>query len=217
MDYDDDYDDNYDDNYDEYDYDDDAADDWEAEAAEEEEREKAEQALRATLAEKKLATRAPVYKLQKEAGEETLPEDVQREVERMRQVANNLGGSLISGDSSDLLADQPVDTAVQAKTFGSSLASHLRGFLDKPNFDIVIASLFEKLGKEFNSTTAINDMLAKVAVTMEEVKRDAKKGGRKDTVKEDNRKNNDDADVLGFGEVEDKGGAVIDDDQANPW
>lgn len=206
-------DDYVDDNeFDDYEYED-AADDWEAEAELEEEKAKADAAAKAARMEKKLATRAPVAKKEEEA-EDILPANVQKEVEEMRKLANDIGSGsgLIAGAASvDLLADLPVDSAVSAQTVGRRIAEHLMEFVTMPNYQDMMVSVFESLGKEFTTVKTVNEESAKVHVAVEELKRDQKQAKKKkDTMGVQNR------DMLNFGGVEDRGGAATEVDET-PW
>jgi translation initiation factor 3 subunit J len=160
--------------YDDYEYDD-AADDWEAEAAEEEQKAKAEEVARKLRAEKKLATRAPI----KEEVEETeaVPEDVERAITDMRQVANDVasGSALLGGDAAEgLIGNASIAEPEDVDRVGEMIAQRLLSFSDSPNFDKLIADVLERLTKQMTTSALLTEEADRVHRLREELKRAAK-------------------------------------------
>ncbi|KAG5477352.1 hypothetical protein LSCM4_04571 [Leishmania orientalis] len=152
---------------------DDAADDWEAEAAVEEQKAVAEEAARQARLEKKLATRAPV---KKEEGE-TVPEDVERAIADMRQVANDIasGSALLSrGNSEELIGNCKLSSDADVDRVGAMIADRLTSFSDSAHYDKLILEVFERLASHLTSTQLLNDEADRVHRLREELKRAAK-------------------------------------------
>ncbi|KAG5477619.1 hypothetical protein CUR178_05325 [Leishmania enriettii] len=162
--------------YDDYGYEDDeyddAADDWEAEAAVEEQKVVAEEAARQARLEKKLATRAPVKE-----EKETVPEDVERAIADMRQVANDIasGSALLSrGNSEELIGNCKLSSDADVDRAGAMIADRLTSFSDSAHYDKLILEVFERLASHLTSTQLLNDEVDRVHRLREELKRAAK-------------------------------------------
>lgn len=159
--------------YDDYEYDD-AADDWEAEAAAEEEREKEEELARKIRAEKKLATRAPVKEEVEE--EEAVPEDVERAITDMRQVANDIGSgsALLSGETEELIGKASIAKDSDVDSVGAMIADRLASFSNTAHYDKLIADVFERLTLQLSTPALLTEEADRVHRLREELKRAAK-------------------------------------------
>ncbi|AIN99084.1 hypothetical protein LPMP_252210 [Leishmania panamensis] len=182
---------------------DDAADDWEIEAAEEEQKAIAEEAARKARLEKKLVTRAPV---KKEEEEEAVPEDVERAIADMRQVANDIasGSTLLRGGSSEeLIGNHKLVADVDVDRVGAMIADRLTSFSESSHYDKLILEVFERLTSHLTNTQLLNEEADRVHRLREELKRAAKtktKPVEKAPVTQSS---------LDLSNFEDKGGAAV--------
>lgn len=154
---------------------DDAVDDWEAEAAVEEQKAKEEEHAKKVRAEKKLATRAPVKEEEVEE-EEAVPEDVERALTDMRQVASDIasGSALLGGDSEMLIAKASIATAAEVDQVGEIIAQRLASFAGSASYDKLIADVFVRLTRQMNNSALLTEEADRVHRLREELKRAAK-------------------------------------------
>ncbi|CCW64322.1 unnamed protein product [Phytomonas sp. EM1] len=164
------------DNYDEV-YDD-VADDWEEEIEEEEKRKKLVEATKTILTEKRQIIRAPtVAKLEEE---KDLPNNIQLEIERMQREAMDMSSAseLLSDKTVDYIADHPVKTKHDAEELGALIANHILTFSHNDNFPEMTQNVYKALVKDFIDLQTVNDKIAQINLTREELRR-AQKGVKK--------------------------------------
>ncbi len=188
-------------------YDEDLADDWEAALEAEAE---AEEAVKRAQEEKRIAKERKLQKRIAADEQEETVEDASQAANMLAEAFNReTGAQMFGGKEVGLWEEQP-SSLQDYREYGGRIAAQMSGVKDRKAFPVAMNQIFKSLGEKL-TTNELNALLSKIRVLANQKKGEPQKPSKQSSVPVPRGSRNADTDA--FGDVTDRGGAFVTEDQ----